>query len=223
VMKHMAEKYPKVMAMVCAGGSGRVDYGALKYFHSFWPSDNTDPVQRVFIQWGFGHIFPANSISAHVTDMGQKPLKFAIDVALSGAFGVDRDVRKWTAEERKTVAAAVKLYHERIRDVVLQGDLYRLQSPYEKPQAALNYVSADRSRSVVFIYRLGETNHDSVKPQGLDPARKYRVREVNLPEGKKSRLNIDGQLVDGAALMEDGFGAPLRRAIESAVIELVAE
>jgi alpha-galactosidase len=222
-MKHMADRYPNVMAMVCAGGSGRVDYGALKYFHSFWPSDNTDPLQRVFIQWGFGHIFPASTISAHVTDMGDKPLKFAIDVALSGAFGIDRDVARWTPDERKTVAAAVKLYKERLRELVSQGDLYRLQSPYEKPQAALSYVSADRAHAVVFIYRLSETTFPSVKPRGLDPAKRYRVREINLAPEKKSRLSIHDQIVTGADLMADGFSAPLRRSLESAVIEITAE
>jgi alpha-galactosidase len=222
-MRHLAEKYPKVMAMACAGGSGRVDYGTLRYFHSFWPSDNTDPLQRVFIQWGFGHFFPSAAISAHVTDMGSKPLKFAIDVALSGAFGVDRDVSRWTPEERKAVREAVKLYHERLRDLVLQGDLYRLQSPYERPQAALSYVSADRARAVVFIYRLGETAFPPVKLRGLDPRKRYRVREINLPEGRRSRLALHDQVTDGAALMEDGFPAPLRRSLESAVIEIVEE
>lgn len=222
LMRHLAGKYPQVMAMVCAGGSGRVDYGALRYFHSFWPSDNTDPLQRIYIQWGFGHIFPANTISAHVTDMGHKPLKLALDVALSGAFGVDRDVSKWTPAERKQVAAAVQLYKERLRDLVAQGDLYRLQSPYEQPQAALSYVSAARDRAVVFIYRLRESATPSVKPQGLDPARRYRVREINLPEGAKSRLGLHDQVVDGATLMADGFPAPLRRALDSAVIELTA-
>ncbi|HEX6737911.1 MAG TPA: alpha-galactosidase, partial [Vicinamibacteria bacterium] len=189
-MKHLAETYPKVMAMACAGGSGRVDYGTLRYFHSFWPSDNTDPLQRIFIQWGFGHFFPAAATSAHVTDMGSKPLKLAIDVALSGAFGVDRDVSRWSPEERAAVREAVKLYHERLREVVLQGDLYRLQSPYERPQAALSYVSPDRTRAVVFVYRLGETAFPPVKPRGLDPKKRYRVREINLPEGRRSRLGL---------------------------------
>src|SRR5581483_1882606 len=65
VMKHFVDAHPHVMAMLCSGGSGRVDYGALRYFDSFWPSDNTDPAQRIFIQWGFSHFFPANTISAH--------------------------------------------------------------------------------------------------------------------------------------------------------------
>jgi alpha-galactosidase len=223
LMRHLAEKYPQIMAMVCAGGSGRVDYGALKYFHSFWPSDNTDPLQRIYIQWGFGHVFPSNTISAHVTDMGHKPLKLAIDVALSGAFGVDRDVSRWTPAERQQVAAAVTLYKERLRDLVAQGDLYRLQSPYEQPQAALSYVSTDRARAVVFIYKLRESVTAAVKPQGLDPAKRYRVREINLPAGAKSRLGLHDQVVDGATLMADGFPAPLRRALDSAVIELTTE
>lgn len=230
-MRHMAEKYPNVMAMVCAGGSGRVDYGSLRYFHSFWPSDNTDPVQRIYIQWGFGHFFPASTISAHATDMGKKPLKLAIDVAMTGAFGVDSDISNWTPADRKTVAAAVKLYKEKIRDLIMQGDLYRLQSPYDSPQAALSYVAPDRDRAVVFVYRLRESVASAVKPRGLDPAKRYRVREINLPTTTRadgtvveatSRLG-NNMVMDGAALMEEGFSAPLRRPLESAVIELTAE
>ena len=52
------------LAMLCSGGSGRVDYAALRYFDSFWPSDNTDPLQRITIQWGFSHFFPAQTIAA---------------------------------------------------------------------------------------------------------------------------------------------------------------
>jgi alpha-galactosidase len=194
-MKRMAEKYPNIMAMACAGGSGRVDYGALKYFHSFWPSDNTDALQRIYIQWGFSHFFPANTISAHVTDMGKRPIKFATDVALSGAFGVDRDVEKMTEEEKKTTAMATVLYKQQLREIVSKGDLYRLESPYENPRAALSYVSQDRSVGVVFIYQLRESVVGPVKLSGLDPNKNYRLEEVNLPEGKNSRLSLNKQVI----------------------------
>jgi alpha-galactosidase len=221
VMERMAQQFPKVMAMACAGGGGRVDYGAMKYFHSFWPSDNTDPVQRVFIQWGFGHFFPASAIAAHVTDMGKKPSKFAVDVALSGAFGVDRDVQKMDPAERRTVAAGADLYKTRLRPLVSRGDLYRLESPYERPRAALGYVAPDRSEAVLFVYQLREeAGQGPVRPRGLDPKRRYRVRELNLPEGAKSRLELHDKVVDGATLMERGLVSPLRRPVESAVIHL---
>ena len=155
--------------------------------------------------------------------MGQRPFKFATDVALSGAFGVDRDVQRMTPEERRGVAAAVRLYKERLRDVVLRGDLYRLASPYERPRAALEYVSEDRARAVLFVYQLGESAFGPVRPRGLDPAKRYRVREVNLPEGGSSRLALHDKVVDGATLTEEGIVAPLRRALESAVVEMFEE
>jgi alpha-galactosidase len=219
-MARMARQFPQVMAMACAGGSGRVDYGTLRHFHSFWPSDNTDPLQRIYIQWGFGHFFPANTIAAHVTDMGRKPTKLAVDVALAGAFGIDRDVAKMTSEERQIVAAGAKLYKELLRPLVGQGDLYRLDSPYTGPRASLGYVAADRASAVYFVYQLRESTPAPIRLRGLDPARRYRVRELNLGPGAKSRLEIDGRSLEGAALMTRGFASPLRRPLESAVIYL---
>jgi alpha-galactosidase len=223
IMSKMAKKYPNVIAMLCSGGSGRVDYGSLRYFHTFWPSDNTDPLQRVFIQWGFSQIFPAIAMSAHVTDKGNRPVKFALDVAMSGALGVDRDVSKMTPEERAAVTAGIAVYRDRIRDVVMQGDLYRLESPYEKQRAALDYVSADLNRAILFIYQLGETAMGPVRPRGLDPAKHYRVRELNLRPGARSRLQLNDRVVDGATLMQEGIPSPLQHAVESAVVEMVAE
>jgi alpha-galactosidase len=195
----------------------------MKHFHSFWPSDNTDPVQRIFIQWGFGHFFPASTISAHVTAMGRKPPKFAVDVALAGAFGVDRDVQKMSPEEKQAVAAGARLYKEILRGLVHGGDLHRLESPYERPRAAWSYVAPDRSSAVLFVYQLREASQGPLRLRGLDPGRKYRVRELNLPEGTRSRLEVHDRVIDGAALMDRGITSPLRRPIESAVIHLAAE
>jgi alpha-galactosidase len=103
---------------------------------------------------------------------------------------------------------------------VLNGDLYRLESPYERPRAVLSYVSADRAAAVVFIYQLRESIQGPVRPRGLDPARRYRVREINLPAGARSRLEVHDRIIDGATLMDRGFASPLRRPVESAVVYL---
>lgn len=225
VMSNMAKTFPDTMAMLCSGGGGRADYGALKYFDEFWPSDNTDPLRRVFIQWGFSHFFPAETIAAHVTQSGHRPLKFAIDVAMSDALGVDMDLRKLPPAEIHQLTESIALYKREIRDVVEQGDLYRLESPYAHPRAALDYVSADRSRAVLFVYQLTNdvTAPPPVKPRGLDPQKTYLVREVNLPDHQTSALAADGQVMDGARLMRDGLTPPCRKAFDSAVIELNAE
>ena len=224
VMARMVQKYPRVTAMLCSGGSGRVDYGALKYFHAFWPSDNTDPRSRVFIQWGFSHFFPASTLCNHVTRMGKRPMKFALDVAMSGALGVDMDIRKLSPGERKTLAAGIALYENDLRELISQGDLYRLESPYDGPRAALDYVSPDRSRAVLFVYQLKAIGVDQpVKLRGLDPQRNYRLPEVNLPHDASCQFGKQGQLLAGAALMSDGLLPPAHKEFESSVIELVGE
>ena len=223
VMARMAQRYPGTIAMLCSGGGGRADYGALKFFHELWPSDNTDPRDRVKIQWGYSHFFPAAALCAHVTRSGNRPLKFATDVAMNGALGVDMDLRKLSSSERQSLAASIALYKKDIRDVVEQGDLYRLESPYEKPRAALNYVSADQLRAVLFVYELSNAAPERVKLRGLDPQRHYRVREVNLPNGAQSQMAADGQGIDGATLMRDGLLPPCRNEFDSAVVELNAD
>jgi alpha-galactosidase len=223
VMARMAKKYPRVMVMECSGGSGRADYGAMKYFDSFWPSDNTDPRDRVKIQWSFSHFFPAAALADHVTQMGNRPLKFALDVAMSGALGVDMDLRKLSSDQRTALASGIAVYKQKIRDVVEQGGLYRVESPYEKPRAALDFVSTDLSRAVLFVYQLEDAKAEPVKPRGLDPQRRYHIAELNLPAGAKSQLAEDGQTVDGATLMRDGLAPPCEKRFQSAVIELEGE
>lgn len=218
LMDRFAQGFSGVQAMLCAGGSGRVDYGALPYFHSFWPSDNTDPLARIKIQWGFSHFFPSNTLSAHVTRMGKRPLKFAIDVALSGAFGIDLALDKATAEERAQLADAVKLYKERLRPLVMRGELYRLVSPYEQPLASLSYVATDRNQAVVYLYQSQEGRVPKVVLGGLEAGAKYRVEEVGIPRGTVSRFAAHGHTFTGAELMGKGLTNPLSAPFESAVL-----
>jgi alpha-galactosidase len=223
IMARMAEKFPNVMAMACSGGGGRVDYGALKYFHSFWPSDNTDPLSRVFIQWGFSHFFPAEATCCHVTRTGHRPLKFALDVAMSGALGVDMDLGRNKPEDNAFLASAIKLYKNDLRAIVQHGDLYRLESPYNNPRSTFDFVSPDKSRAVIFIYQVKSGPQSAVALQGLDPQRSYRVLEVNLREGVVSTLDKNDTVIPGSSLMQDGLISPCQKQCDSAVIELTEE
>ena len=221
VMARVSAGHPAVQMMACSGGGGWVDYGVLRYFDSFWPSDNTDPVARVRIQYGYSHLFPAAAMCDHVTHMGHRPLKFAFDVASSGCLGMDLDVAKLSPADRALAAAAVATYKS-IRDVVLGGDLYRLESPYDGPRTSLAYVSPDRARAVLFVYQLKGADPTPLVLQGLDPGRRYAVRELNVPAGAKSRLDVDGQTVDGQSLLSRGLTPPTRAAVDSTVVELTA-
>jgi len=221
IMDRMSANHPNLRGMLCSGGAGRVDYESLKHFDSFWLSDNTDPAKRVFIQWGFSQFYPASTIIAHATRSGNHSIKFTFDVAMSGALGMDMDVGKLTPEQHKDAAASVAVYKERVRDVVQLGDLYRLESPYDGPRAAMDFVSADRARAILFIYQLKDADAKTVKPRGLDPRRIYRLTELNLPDGATPTPAFNGKdTFDGETLMRDGFLPPCDKAFTSAVIEL---
>ncbi|QXC62359.1 alpha-galactosidase [Aquihabitans sp. G128] len=120
VMAEVRRRHPEVEVMLCSSGGGRSELGTLRWFNELWTSDNTDPVDRVRIQWGASHLLPASVVAAHVTRWGARPFPFGCAVAMSGRFGFDVDLRAVTDEEWAVGRQAVDAYH-RVRDLVQQG------------------------------------------------------------------------------------------------------
>jgi alpha-galactosidase len=228
VMERIRAKHPHLPIMLCAGGGGRTDYGALKYFTEFWPSDNTDGLERIFIQWGYSYFFPSNTISAHVTSMGkQQSLKFRTDVAMMGKMGYDIRVNNFTKQELQFSNEAVKTY-KRISDVIWFGDLYRLVSPYEESRAVLIYVNDNKNKAILFNYNMNVRRKDiftRVLLQGLDPHKKYRVKEINLFPETKSVQPDNEKVFSGEYLMTIGLNLTPGRvnALTSNIYEITAE
>ena len=181
VLKRIKDKYPDVPMMLCSGGGARCDYEALKYFTEFWCSDNTDPVERVYIQWGFSQFFPAKAMAAHVTSWNKNTsVKFRTDVASMCKLGFDIGLQELNADELAYCQQAIVNW-KRLSPAIMDGTQYRLISPYESNHAAVEYVDADKSKGVVFAYNLSPRFHEKlqrVKLQGLDPVGKYLVKEI---------------------------------------------
>ncbi len=107
--------------------------------------------------------------------------------------------------------------------MILDGDQYRLISPYESKHMAVNYVSKDKSQAVLFAYDIYPLHGDifgKVKLQGLDPDRVYTVEEINLMPGKKSTLKENGKSYSGDYLMKVGLDAFTEHVMNSKVIRL---
>ena len=223
VFKRVAEKYPHLPIMLCSGGGARCDYEALKYFTEFWCSDNTDPIERLYIQWGFSQFFPAKAMCAHVTSWNKNTsIKFRTDVAMMCKMGFDISLKEMNDDEMKYCQEAVPNY-KRLKGTILDGDLYRLVSPYDTNHSSVMYVDKAKSKSVLFAYdihpRFGEKTFP-VKLQGLDPNKKYKVQEINLMPGQKSTLVTDGGTFSGDFLMKIGMNVFSTAHAHSKVIEL---
>lgn len=210
VMSRIKAKYPNLPMMLCSGGGGRMDYEALKYFTEFWCSDDTDPYERLYIQWSLSKFFPAKTMGSHVTNWNKKTsVKFRTDVCSSCKLGFDIDLKPLKGTDDYTfVQQAVKNW-SRLKPVILDGDQYRLVSPYETDHSALNYVSKDKSHAVLFAYNLHPRYKEprllKVRMQGLDPQRQYMVEEINLMPGTQSTFDFNGKRFSGDYLMKVGL------------------
>ena len=223
VLDRLRKKYPVLPIMLCSGGGGRVDYGAMKYFTEFWASDNTDALERIYIQWGYSYFFPAVSVCNHVTSWGRQSLKFRTDVAMMGKMGYDIEVNKMTENELKFSQNAI-INYKRLSDIIWHGDLYRLVSPYDGNRAVLMYVSKNKSKAVLFGYTLNSRYGESftrVRLQGLDPAKTYKVQEINLSnEGRRPMMSENGRSYTGDYLMNAGLNVGSATPLSSAVYEI---
>jgi len=223
VLERFRAKYPKLPMMLCSGGGGRIDYGALNYFSEYWPSDNTDPYDRIFMQYENSLFFPAIGSANHVTTFGKQDLKFKIDVAMMGKMGFDLNLEELRPEELSFAQKAVKTY-DNIKDIVWHGDLYRFSNPRENNYASLAYINSDKSKAVMFNY-LTFYNHvfkttKPIKWQGLDPNKSYRVQEINL--NKDDKTIAEDLILSGDFLMNIGLNPVLENNRRSVVILLTA-
>jgi alpha-galactosidase len=226
VLDRIAAKYPKLEMMLCSGGGARCDYEALKYFGELWPSDDTDPYERLYIQWSMSKFFPSKAIAAHVTNWNTRTsVKFRTDVASMCKLGFDIDLKTMSPADYQFTQGAVANWR-RLQRVILDGEQYRLVSPYEGNHAAVNYVSQDKRQAVVFAYDLHPRFQEpvrNVRLQGLDAHKTYTVKEINLMPNTTSALDCDGQRYTGDYLMKVGLNILTANEGSSRVLELTAE
>ena len=193
IMNRLTETFPDILFENCSGGGGRFDPAMLYYSPQIWCSDNTDPIERLEIQFGTSMCYPASAVGAHISANGRTGYKTKGTVALWGTFGYELDPRELTETDREIVKEQVKLYHETY-DLIRDGDLYRLVSPFENPHRAVwEIVSPDKSRAMVSLVtmRFEQHPHIIVKLKGL------KEDEFYLNE-------TTGDICSGALLMNAG-------------------
>ena len=226
VLQRVQAKYPKLYMMLCSGGGARCDFEALKYFTEFWCSDNTDPIERIYIQWAFSHFMPAKAMCSHVTDWNKTAsVKFRLDVDFSCKLGFDLDLKHLSPNDLAYCQAAIKEYN-RLKPIIFAPNLYRLVSPYETNHCALMRVNDEKTHALLFAYDLHPRYNETIintRLQGLDPTATYRVREICLMPGQESRLSFHNQTFTGDYLHKVGLKVLGGNQLDSRIIELVKE
>lgn len=178
VLEQLTQKFPYVLFEGCASGGGRFDPGMLYFMPQVWTSDDSDAVERLFIQHGTSMVYPYSAMGAHVSaspnhQVGRvTPFEMRCNVALPGQFGFELDLEKCTEKEIEIAKQAINRYHE-LQTVFHNGDCYRLLSPFENDAAAIEFISEDKNTVIVCIYSIKATPNNVysfIKLKGLEKA-----------------------------------------------------
>lgn len=188
ILRELRARHPHVEIEACSGGGGRVDLGILRYTDQVWPSDNTDPFDRLSIQNGFTYAYSPGIMMAWVTDSPSSmnnrstSLTYRFLSAMQGSLGIGANLDNWTPEEFATAKKLIAQY-KTVRDTVQHGSLYRLISPlHGSEDAVTESVSTDLDQAVVFAFlhssQMGDP-YPRIYLRGLDPAATYRFKMMD--------------------------------------------
>ncbi|WP_237536819.1 alpha-galactosidase [Streptomyces sp. SID5785] len=207
VLDHLRARHPHVTVEGCAGGGGRVDHTTLARTDVVWPSDNTAPLDRLRIQYGYLHAHAPHTMSSWVTDAPglfdprPRSLAFRFVSAMSGVLGIGADLGAWSDGQRAEAAEWVARYKD-VRDIVHHGETHLLNSP-DDPTCGVQSIAPDGSRVVVGALHTGRLDGaplvpgrpDRLRLRGIDPAARYRDEAA-------------GTEYSGAYLRHTGLGFP---------------
>jgi alpha-galactosidase len=220
IIDRLRSKHPKLEIEGCSGGGARVDLGMLRRVDQVWPSDNTDALDRLTIQYGFTQAYTPQVMMAWVTDVPNGidgrtiPLAFRFLVAMTGSLGVGGNLNKWTDQDNTLASRMISLYKQ-IRPTVQTGKLYRLGSPVDSEFSATQYTSTDGSQTVVFALLHSQQfgrNMPRLHLQGLAEDARYTATTID------DKLQESSATLSGAYLMYHGIQLRLRGDYDGTVI-----
>jgi alpha-galactosidase len=227
ILAELREKHPHVEIEACSGGGARVDLGIMRYTDEVWPSDNTDPFDRLSIQDGFTYAYAPGVMMAWVTDspnwMNNRStsLEYRFLSSMQGSLGIGANLNKWTPADFATAKTMVAEYKE-MRATVQDGSLYRLISPFNGSEySATESVSRDGRQAVVFAF-LHSSQEGQPYPRlflrGLDPDAVYSIHTHagDLDDAAPQRAS-------GDYWMHHGVGVSLRGDFQAAFFTLERE
>ena len=194
LFRRLRAMYPNAMIENCSGGGGRYDLGMMKYSTQIWTSDETNPINRTYIQYGSTLGYPVTTMSCHVANHRSsiedpRKLNYGFRVAINGPLGYELNILAASDTAKATMSKQIKEYRE-YEPLILNGDFYRLLSPFECGRYAYYFVSED-SREILLSYL---QNYDDPKKTA------YRLKISRALLGVNYRDTISGKVYTGEEL-----------------------
>ena len=225
----LTQEFPDILIESCASGGARFDAGLLYYAPQAWCSDDSDAGERAKIQYGTSIAYPIVSIGAHVSAVPNQqvyrhtPLETRANIAYFGTFGYELDLNLLSEIELAEVKREIAFMKEHRKLLQIDGDFYRLLSPFSGNECGFSVVSPEQTEAIaLYFQKLNFVNASWIrfKLKGLSKEKFYRVRanldpslereaEAVLHAGFNLQKKSMNYVASGAELME--IGIPIAR------------
>ena len=212
----LTEKFPDILFEACSSGGNRFDLGTFCYMPQCWTSDNTDPLDRLYIQSGTSYGYPQSVMTMHVAaavslnDFRFSSVEQRFNVASFGLLGYELDVTQLSRFDRAAVKKQIEYYKEH-RKLLQYGEFTRIGDVFtdnimkwqitskDKSEAMLGYfidrVIPNPANEVIKFDSLDENKdyHLSIRPQVINVKMVGEI--INQPLPKKLDMD-DGKLYE---------------------------
>ncbi|GBC98680.1 Alpha-galactosidase [bacterium HR17] len=182
VKAFLRTKFPHLVIEGCASGGHRIDFGIVRFVHTYWLSDFTHQAANVrFHLTGAWFALPSRYLNTWVVHDGTSAAEFRS--RMGGAFGLSARLAEWDAATRERARRHIAEY-KRLRPFVLQRrftltpqaqslrawTVWQFHDPTSDSGAVLAF--RDQSPQERFTVRL----------KGLDLAKRYELHNADTGE-----------------------------------------
>ncbi len=178
-------KFPEMLFEACSSGGNRFDLATFCYMPQCWTSDNTDALDRMFIQSGTSYGYPQSVMTMHVAcevsfnDFRYANIEQRFNVAAFGLLGYELDVTKLNKFDKAAVKKQIE-YYKQHRMLLQYGDFTRIGDIFKNGNVATwEITSKDKTESMLgyFVNRISpNSTADIIRFAGLDESFDYEMK-----------------------------------------------
>lgn len=192
IWQALTERFPDILFESCSSGGNRFDLGTFCYMPQCWTSDNTDALDRLYIQQGTSYGYPQSVMTMHVAagisfaDFRAASIEQRFNVSAFGLLGYELDVTQLTSFEKKAVIKQIE-YYKKHRKLLQFGEFTRINDFFDSNISKWQITSSDKSEAMYgyFLDRMiPNWGNDVIKFASLDEDMTYDLK------GRSQYINL---------------------------------
>lgn len=180
----LTNRFPEILFEACSSGGNRFDLGTFCYMPQCWTSDNTDPLDRIYIQSGTSYGYPQSVMTMHVAaaisfpDFRPSSIEQRFNVSAFGVLGYELDVTNLSQFDKAAVKKQIE-YYKQHRHLLQFGEFSRIGDITKDDRCKWQITDKDKSQAMYgyFVNRITPNwGNDVIKFVSLNEQWDYNLK-----------------------------------------------